>query len=209
MTEISNNRRPGRRTLILLLAVFFLILLACFEGHLIGLLILPGPRGRFVAGLGYWLGHGLVGAAFLIMLYGYGRLALQPGLKRVAGQALAAFLVAGLSVQVLKHLIGRPRPRLWEMGIKHFGPSLAEGFDSFPSGHTATAFAAALVFSRNYPPATPLFMALASLVAAARITSGSHFPLDVLGGAALGLASGWLVLRWNPRRRSGMESVPR
>jgi undecaprenyl-diphosphatase len=60
--------------------------------------------------------------------------------------------------------------------------------DSFPSGHSATSFACAALLAWLTPlPKVPLF-ALAALIAFSRVYDGVHYPLDVLGGAALGLA---------------------
>jgi undecaprenyl-diphosphatase len=60
--------------------------------------------------------------------------------------------------------------------------------DSFPSGHAATSFACAALLAWLTPlPKVPLF-ALAALIAYSRVYTGVHYPLDILGGAALGLA---------------------
>src|SRR2546422_7702930 len=63
---------------------------------------------------------------------------------------LAQLSVAG-AIQILKHLIGRPRPRFAHGDELVLGPSLDSGLDSFPSGHAANAFGAALV-SRDHLP---------------------------------------------------------
>jgi len=60
--------------------------------------------------------------------------------------------------------------------------------DSFPSGHAATSFACAALLAWLTPlPKVPLF-ALAALIAYSRVYTGVHYPLDILGGAALGLS---------------------
>jgi undecaprenyl-diphosphatase len=65
---------------------------------------------------------------------------------------------------------------------------------SFPSGHSATAFAAAMALSRVEPAGAPVWWALAALIAFSRVYLGVHYPLDVLGGAALGIACGGLAI---------------
>ena len=65
---------------------------------------------------------------------------------------------------------------------------------SFPSGHSTTAFAAALTLSRVAPAGAPVWWALAALIAFSRVYLGVHYPLDVLGGAALGVACGALAI---------------
>lgn len=67
---------------------------------------------------------------------------------------------------------------------------------SFPSGHTATAFAAAPVLMAHFGPeaGVPAY-ALASLTGLARIEERKHHAVDVLGGAAIGLLAGRLFSR--------------
>ncbi len=97
---------------------------------------------------------------------------------------------SGIICQVIKHLIGRARPRfLSEFGAYHFvGPSFRSGIDSFPSGHTTTVFAAAVVFSLFKPSWRAGFFAVAAVIGLARILAGAHYPSDVLAGATLGSA---------------------
>jgi undecaprenyl-diphosphatase len=64
---------------------------------------------------------------------------------------------------------------------------------SFPSGHTSTSFACATVLSFFVPRAAPAFYLLALAIGFSRIYVGVHWPLDVLGGAVLGLAVGLAV----------------
>jgi undecaprenyl-diphosphatase len=72
---------------------------------------------------------------------------------------------------------------------------------SFPSGHTATAFAAATVLSFCSPRLAPALFVLAAAIAYSRMYVGVHFPLDVAGGIAIGVATA-LLLRAAIRRRS-------
>jgi undecaprenyl-diphosphatase len=73
---------------------------------------------------------------------------------------------------------------------------------SFPSGHTATAFAGATVLARLLPRGAPAFYLLALAVAYSRLYVGVHFPLDLVGGAVVGVATALLLLA-TARRRSG------
>ncbi|MCC7367421.1 MAG: phosphatase PAP2 family protein [Chloroflexi bacterium] len=58
---------------------------------------------------------------------------------------------------------------------------------SFPSGHTAAAFAGAWIVSTVWPRRAPVFFGLASCVGFSRVYVGAHYPGDVLSGAALGM----------------------
>jgi len=67
------------------------------------------------------------------------------------------------------------------------------GDASFPSGHTASSFAAATALATFYPNAAPLVFTLASLVGASRVHLGHHFPSDVTAGAVIGIGTGTLT----------------
>jgi membrane-associated phospholipid phosphatase len=58
---------------------------------------------------------------------------------------------------------------------------------SFPSGHTASSFAAATILSRCWPRRRAYFFGVASLVGFSRIYAGAHYPGDVAAGAGLGV----------------------
>jgi undecaprenyl-diphosphatase len=74
---------------------------------------------------------------------------------------------------------------------------------AFPSGHSATAFACATVTAWAAPRlAVPAFI-LAAAIAWSRVYVGVHWPLDVLGGAVLGMAVGAVVVLLARRLRLG------
>ncbi len=66
---------------------------------------------------------------------------------------------------------------------------------SFPSGHSAAAFAFATGASTRLPDLAPLLFALAGAVAYSRVHTGVHYPSDVAAGAAIGIGSGMLAAR--------------
>jgi membrane-associated phospholipid phosphatase len=77
---------------------------------------------------------------------------------------------------------------------------------SFPSGHAATSFAAATVLSFAWPRWAPAFYLLALAIGFSRVYVGVHYPLDIVGGALLGIGVA-IALRWlvASRRRSRGE----
>ncbi len=70
----------------------------------------------------------------------------------------------------------------------------------FPSAHTATAFAAASSLSHVYPKAGFPLYATAALIGWSTIAVNGHSWVDVLGGAALGIAAG----NWSISSRNGL-----
>jgi membrane-associated phospholipid phosphatase len=110
----------------------------------------------------------------------------------VAAAALATGSAWALA-KVIKEQVGRGRPAdffanidVRETGVNGLG---------FVSGHAAVAFAAATVVAVYMPRRwIPLPFALAALTGLSRVYYGAHLPLDVVGGAGLGLACGALAL---------------
>ena len=110
-------------------------------------------------------------------------------------------LLADLSSYVLRYAIGRERPPLT---FPDPTPLVRlPGNPSFPSGHAATSFACAYLLGWLTPlPKVPLYV-LAALIASSRVYVGVHYPLDVVGGAVLGLAVAIALRRLvEARRRS-------
>jgi undecaprenyl-diphosphatase len=114
---------------------------------------------------------------------------------------VVAVAVADWVALGLKALVGRPRPPLRYAEPKTLVPLPHDG--SFPSGHAATSFAAATILSFAAPRLAPAFFLLAAAIAFSRVYVGVHYPLDVVGGAALGvLVAISLRLLVRARRRS-------
>jgi membrane-associated phospholipid phosphatase len=73
---------------------------------------------------------------------------------------------------------------------------------SFPSGHTASAFAFATAVTTDLPQlALPLF-GLATVVGYSRVHNGVHYPGDVVAGAVLGLGIGTVIREATLRLRT-------
>ena len=139
-----------------------------------------------LATVGNRLGDGLTLVLLCIGLWGIGYLWKHKVWQQAGIDGLVAHALAGLAVQILKHLIGRPRPRWTHQQAFEFGPSWQGGLDAFPSGHAAASFTVAAVLARYFPEWKGLWYGAALFVGAARVVGGSHFPTDVLGGAVMG-----------------------
>jgi membrane-associated phospholipid phosphatase len=151
---------------------------------------------------------------------------------RASMGGVAGVLLAGLSTQVVKHVACRARPRVvdgWGVGeaastaeaarwgFFHWPCFGAKDHHGFPSGHAATAFAAAAALVGWVPDRRRAWLlATAAGVGASRIVLNAHFLSDVLGGALLGwwaaewgvhLVARYLVPRWRARHTTG--GVPR
>jgi membrane-associated phospholipid phosphatase len=117
-----------------------------------------------------------------------GRLAARDGLMAIG---LAS---AGVNVG-LKRLASRDRPLRDEVALAQDRWVRMPSSDSFPSGHTASAFAFATAAGQRIPALSLPLRGLALLVGYSRIHTGVHYPGDVVAGAAVGSACGWIVAR--------------
>lgn len=167
------------------------------------------PWMAFTSDTGDWIGQGWRLAALSLLLL-LGAWAFEkPTVKIVAIQTLIAHGIAALLANGLKHLIGRPRPKFVHSGDWQMSLTWASGWDSFPSGHSTASFAVATVLAKRFPLFGPLGIAIALFVALSRILRGSHFPTDVLGGAVIGILSGFIATaplrQWRTSIQDGLR----
>ncbi len=123
--------------------------------------------------------------------------------RNLAILLLFTFLLSGLFSQILKAVIKAPRPSVY-FELHHYKfyleafTTCSKGFNSFPSGHTATSFAMATTFSiylnKKYISIISLFTAF--LIGYSRIYLANHFLLDVFAGAIIGIISGTFTIIW-------------
>lgn len=112
--------------------------------------------------------------------------------------------LSGIAANILKQLVGRPRPLEW---LKS-GALLPQPFPghwlwtSMPSGHTTTAFSLLFALSFLAPRFKILWLALALAIAASRVLVNAHYVSDVAAGAALGLSVAWAFHKYGMNRVS-------
>ena len=130
--------------------------------------------GNFAGGLSAQLGASLT-------TYVVGRATHKPEVASVGGDLIRAQIVSQIFVQGAKMAVGRERP---------------DGSNSlsFPSGHSASAFATATVLQEHFgwKVGVPAY-AFASFVGASRMAASKHYLSDVIVGAGIGIAAGRTV----------------
>ena len=122
--------------------------------------------------------------------------------RRAAAHGLASLaLTATVANLAVKPLARRRRPDRLAGDVplaRHVRMPLSR---SFPSGHSATAFAFATGVGHVSPAAAAPLHTLAALVAYSRVHTGVHYPADVVAGALIGTALAQLTTRMLPRHR--------
>jgi membrane-associated phospholipid phosphatase len=133
------------------------------------------------------------GGAFLT--YTIGRMTHSPKVARVGAEIFRAQIVSQGTAQAIKFAAGRTRP---------------DGSDdhSFPSGHSASAFATATVLQRElgWKAGVPAF-AVAGWVAASRVQMKKHYLSDVLAGATVGILAGRSVTIGTGKARFAVDPM--
>ena len=144
--------------------------------------------GSMISDVGEGLGWVLAGGAMAWLGGAKGR---RAGIATALATLSATYLVQRL----VKPVFRRQRPfvdrDVLVVGIKPLDAS-------FPSGHSASSFAAAAAITAFYPSAAPLAFTLATGVGLSRVYLGHHFPSDVAVGAATGIGIG-SIIAWGLR----------
>lgn len=125
---------------------------------------------------------------------------------------LFGFIFVGVGLPSLvsnlaKRIVGRGRPDVFDqVGTLALHPFAGNyDFESFPSGHTTTAFAAAMVLGFLAPRWFWLGLVYAAAIAVSRLVVGAHYPTDITGGAILGTCGAYAVRNFFARRGWGFE----
>ncbi len=119
-------------------------------------------------------------------------------LRDAALVCVLSAILAGLFVDVLKPIIGRPRPSLTIAdGVYPF--STGSAYHGFPSGHSATSWATAASLAVAVPPIGVPCFGIAVAVSWSRMQLFKHHLSDVIAGAFVGVVFG-TAYGWGLRR---------
>ncbi len=206
ITELSGKTGLCKPICILPLAIFILCattLVAVsfhFDSEFLGWQnSLPKDVKKFAeaaSDVGDWPGLMLIGAAFIVISHAR----KSRSLRRVVVCMMLSATLAGIVANVLKNTTGRTRPnakyveRGWHGPVYQGEATIGKSkFNSFPSGHSASAagFFGFLLFLRM--PSALLGFATILLVPAARLGAGAHYLSDIAMAIFLGLLSAFYV----------------
>ena len=104
--------------------------------------------------------------------------------REVFWHALLVLLVTFVVITLLKELFNIPRP--YEISQTEPLAGLTQ-FPSFPSGHTATAFAVSTIVALHRKRLGIFFLMLSTLIAVGRVAANVHYPIDVAFGMLVGV----------------------
>jgi membrane-associated phospholipid phosphatase len=150
------------------------------------------------------LGSGLYDIPTLGIFYLCGVIWKNKKAKETGLKGLESFVITAVYTQVIKQETHRhrpyqdnpPNPHAWDGPFSWGGDYGMFGYNSFPSGHSSTAFSIATVIAMEYWDTkwVPLIcFGLAGLTATYRLAMNDHWASDVLFGSALGFAIGSMV----------------
>ncbi len=157
-------------------------------------------------GLSDWLlipSCGIFAAAVFAghFLRGFRRVACYE-VSMLAGYIFIGVGLPGLAANLIKRLVGRGRPDMFDQFGAFSFHGVFNGWElqSFPSGHATTAVGIAFVVGFLSPRLFGWLLAIGILIALSRIIVGAHYPSDVFAGACLGLIGSYAVRNFFARR---------
>lgn len=104
---------------------------------------------------------------------------------------ISAVVARGIFVSIIRFFYDHPRPFMVFENIKQLINH--DISSSFPSGHASFYFALAAGVYLYNKKLGAVYLTLAGLIGFARIVAGVHWPYDILGGIALGVATALLI----------------
>ena len=136
------------------------------------------------------LGYGWAMVILCVIILTIGWFGRKTQMRQSAYAGLIALALGGIASPIFKIVWERPRPLLALYDVKIVDYPLFA--NSFPSGHTISAFAVAVACSSISPKLGWFLYPTAVLIGFSRVYVGVHYPFDVLYGALLGALLGWI-----------------
>jgi hypothetical protein len=145
------------------------------------------------------MGNGFYLLGFSTALYAAGEIWHSPGIRRTALLSLESLATASALVTVTKIIVGRARPYTGKSPFTFRMFSTAADYNSFPSGHTAAAFAVATTIAKQTRGVALDILAysLATLVGFSRIHNNQHWASSAFASAAVGYFVAMKINRLN------------
>lgn len=144
--------------------------------------------------LSKWGDYQTYSVPLALVLWLYGVLRRERSWRRIALVCFLGASLAGLFNDCFRLTLGRPRPNA-EKPDGFYGPRLTwyGDYQSFPSGHSATAFGTGVSLLVVDPPLGVVTTVYACGVAWARMDLNRHYPSDITVGTMVGIVFGLAV----------------
>lgn len=106
--------------------------------------------------------------------------------------------ISGIVADIIKPIIGRARPRLFfEQNIYGFDFfKIGHIYNSFPSGHSATAMSLGFSLALLFPKYKLYFLTIAVVTAFSRVVITAHYLSDVLVGGLIGVLTALILEKY-------------
>lgn len=138
----------------------------------------------------YYLGYWLVAGLFVFIILGKDK---KREIKMLILAAFSVFLSRIIITEIIRFFYYVPRPFV-NNSVHQLIFHEASG--SFPSGHAAFFFALAMAVFFFHKRWSILFFLGALLIGIFRVIAGIHWPVDILGGAIIGILSTWIIYQF-------------
>ena len=160
------------------------VLLESLRAHPVG--VAPEQASSVAGWLSRWGDFPGFNVVLALGLWLAGLVCHRPAWRRLALITVLSAAMAGLTTNLLRSSLGRSRPYSKQTDA-FYGPHFTHEFQSCPSGHTTTAFGAAIPLLIAAPPMGVATTIIAGSVAWSRMYLNRHYPADIAMGIWMAL----------------------